>query len=112
MIEVEFVKLSNRWFVDIPYNGSVSDLEMVDGADIFLDCYANGRKRLKVNVYDEKDILPYDNVITLYKKEENDYGTTYYSPDGLYRANIWLCKVFNMVIGGIGPDVMYITIKD
>lgn len=25
---LKFVKLSNRWFVDIPYIGSIEDLEM------------------------------------------------------------------------------------
>ena len=42
MKHFNFVKISGRWFVDVPYNGSVSDLEMVDGADTFLEAYSEG----------------------------------------------------------------------
>ena len=46
MKHFNFVKISGRWFVDVPYNGSVSDLEMVDGADTFLEAYSEGDSKV------------------------------------------------------------------
>ena len=39
-----FIKLSNRWFVDIPWYGMLEDLEMVNGADIFLEAISFDNK--------------------------------------------------------------------
>ena len=39
MKRLEFVKLSERWYIDIPWIGDVNDLQMVDGADeLFVVC--------------------------------------------------------------------------
>ena len=34
---LRFIKLSNKWFVDIHWDGDIYDLQMVDGADLMLD---------------------------------------------------------------------------
>ena len=39
MKSFKFIKLSDKWFVDIPWDGDVNDLQMVDGSDLLLDCY-------------------------------------------------------------------------
>ena len=41
-----FIKLSNRWFIDIPWDGMIEDLEMVSGSDLFLDTISNGKKMI------------------------------------------------------------------
>lgn len=38
-LELTFKKLAQRWFVDIPWAGSIDDLQMVNGADDFLEWY-------------------------------------------------------------------------
>ena len=48
MKELEFIKLSNRWFINIPYDGEINDLEMVDGADELLDEIAEGRRIVRI----------------------------------------------------------------
>ena len=45
---LSFVKLSERWFVDIPWEGDVSDLQMVAGADLLLDSLCNGNTRISI----------------------------------------------------------------
>ena len=48
--KLTFIKLSNRWFVDIPWDGMIEDLEMVSGADLFLDAISNGKKIIILEV--------------------------------------------------------------
>lgn len=110
-----FVKVSNRWLVDVPYDGSISDLEMVLGADELLDAYAIGRE---VDVYTLETIDDFseyslktncDNYATLVKKCQDDAGTTYIVESDKFNGNIWLCPVFNLLIGE-SPDKMEIGI--
>lgn len=44
-LKLTFKKLAQRWFVDIPWIGSIDDLQMVNGADDFLEWYAAGITR-------------------------------------------------------------------
>lgn len=109
-----FVKLSNRWFVDIPYDGCVSDLEMVGGADTLIESYARSRV---VDVYipeSEADFTDSTFVqkchyATLIKKCRDVNGTTYDVNSSRYRSEIWLCPVFNMLMGE-SPEKMTIGI--
>ena len=112
----EFVKLSNRWFVDVPYDGCVSDLEMVDGADNFLEIYSNGNR--VVNVYLSETAKNYSDIgseidceyyATFVKKEQDKNGTTYEVKSSLYNGDVWLCPVFNLLIGE-SPDIMVVGI--
>lgn len=78
MVTLKFVKLSNRWFVDIPYIGSIEDLEMVEGSDKFLNSLC---LRVKSNVTAlELDILITENTRYYFKFVINDIdsnGATY-----------------------------------
>lgn len=93
-MKVTFKKLSNRWFVDIPYDGDISDLEMVMGADTLIES-------LKTNNSDIKTIeivtvkTPYE----LRKLEEDEFGATYYADALLFQQEIWLCPVTKLVLG-------------
>lgn len=117
MKEFNFIKISDRWFVDVPYNGSVSDLEMVDGADTFLECYADGTNVVNLLVIeDEKDYNDprylYNLIgmsVVLKKKAQNWLGTTYEVSEGKYRGDVWLCPVFNLLMGE-SPEKLYVVV--
>lgn len=116
MKNFRFAKLSERWFVDVPYSGSIGDLEMIDGADTFLECYSNGNKEVNVYIIDnEKDYEAneylYGTHVTLKKKCQDNSGTTYECHDGRYRGDIWLCKVFNMLIGE-SPETLEVIVLE
>ena len=113
----EFVKLSNRWFVDVPYDGCVSDLEMVDGADDFLEIYSNGNRVVTVylsetakNYSDISSKINCEYYATFVKKEQDKYGTTYEVKSSRYNGDVWLCPVFNLLIGE-SPDIMIVGIE-
>lgn len=110
-----FVKVSNRWLVDVPYDGCISDLEMVLGADELLEAYAINRV---VDVYMLETIDDFseyslktncDNYAKLVKKWEDDAGTTYTVESDKFNGDIWLCPVFNLLLGK-SPDKMEIGI--
>ena len=48
---LRFIKLSNKWFVDIPWDGDIDDLQMVDGADLMLDALSHGNFYGKTECY-------------------------------------------------------------
>lgn len=113
-INLRFAKVSDRWYVDIPYDGSIEDLEMVSGADTFLDCYAKGRKEVRVTYcYDGNEIVtgtPNVEMVTLEKVNElEDYGATYKVDSNHYRSELWLCPVCKLVLGEY-PEKMKIAV--
>ena len=114
----KFVKLSDRWFVDVPYDGCVSDLEMVYGADNFLEVHSNGSR--VVTVYLSETAKNYSDIssqidckyfATLVKTEQDNNGTTYEVQSNRYKGDVWLCPVFNLLIGET-PDIMVVGIDD
>jgi hypothetical protein len=115
MKHFEFIKLSNRWFVDIPYEGNVNDLEMVFGADTFLESYSDNKKIVHVYIPEiDKDYTDYTfeivcNKVYLKKKCQDKNGTTYEVDSTRYRGDVWLCPVFNMLIGE-SPEKLYVGI--
>lgn len=108
-----FVKLSNRWFVDIPWDGSVDDLEMVSGADVFLDFLSNGNKTVSIDVSDNIEDFNgeciEDGYITLTKFHEDEIGAYYkiYTYD--YKGEIWLCNVTKTLFDKF-PDKFYFKV--
>lgn len=98
MRNFKFVKLSGRWFVDIPWDGDISDLEMVAGANTLLECYQkdgivkccvleNGEARPDVGRYAH---LRLDAV-------DGDCGSFYNVDSELFRGDIWLCPVLKHI---------------
>ena len=49
-MQIRFVKLAEKWFIDIPWIGDVNDLQMVDGADSLLEILAEGAKEFNCTV--------------------------------------------------------------
>lgn len=115
MKEFNFIKISDRWFVDVPYNGNISDLEMVDGADTFLECYADGTNVVNILIVEhEKDRYLYNPLgvsVVLKKKAQDWLGTTYEVSEGKYRGDVWLCPVFNLLIGE-SPEKLYVSVTN
>ena len=101
MREFRFVKLSGKWFVDIPWDGDINDLQMVSGADTLLDCHdkdGNGIVTCKLLEADDKPNNGW--CITYFKKiSETEYGATYSVDDVHYHSEVWLCPVLKYVLG-------------
>ncbi len=108
-MQLKFKKLSNRWFVDIPYDGSVDDLQMVSGADLMLESIANGNETVVVRVSRTKIA----HSVELSILESDDVGATYFvdnwdNEECTYRGNVWLCNVTKLVFGDF-PSHIYLT---
>ena len=84
-----FVKLSNRWFIDIPWDGMIEDLEMVSGSDLFLDTISNGKKVVNIEVCTEEMYKS----IKLPKVNEDEFVAFYKVNTFEYKGDIWLCNV-------------------
>jgi hypothetical protein len=109
MVTLKFVKLSNRWFVDIPYIGSIEDLEMVEGSDKFLNSLC---LRVKSNVTAlELDISITENTRYYFKFVINDIdsnGATYKCNFPKNIDSIRLCNVTKLIFSDF-PRTIYIT---
>ena len=95
----------NRWYVDIPYPFSHANLEMVAGADRFLEALARGKRRVEVQFCDH----PFEGYEHEWHAvpEREDYGCTYKVTSPLYSGTAWLCPVTLYVLGHF-PKHIYI----
>lgn len=87
---LRFIKLSGKWFVDIPWDGSVEDLQMVSGCDVLLDILSNGLFYVDIQVSTSELDGEY---IKLTKKEEDEFGCYYSCSTYNFKGDIWLCNV-------------------
>ena len=101
-VVIRFIKLSNRWFADIPWDGDVADLEMVSGADMFLDAISNGNIIVEMHVSPE--VLP-DTKYTLYLEDVDDFGGSYKIMSYEYKGLVWICNVTKHVLGEFPPRI-------
>lgn len=94
-----------RWYVVLPwFPGPKAALEMVQGADTFLDLLSNGSSivRLKVGAFATPDLA------TLTKYQDSQIDGAYYETivDGkLHR--MWLCGVTEFVFGKMPRTIAY-----
>lgn len=98
---LSFVKLSERWFVDIPWEGDVSDLQMVAGADLLLDSLCNGNTRISIEVSTD----PIKDYIHLNRVSEDEFGATYGVNIPNFSGEIWLCPVTLAVFPNYPKDL-------
>lgn len=111
MIELTFKKLSNRWYCDIPYDGSVDDLEMVLGSDLMLDAlpFTTHQDIRKVQLYYDETPEEYDVLLVNTNDEELTEGASYkikgFGYEGI--GKLWICDVTLKVLGYF-PRVIYI----
>ena len=100
-----FIKLSNRWFIDIPWDGMIEDLEMVSGSDLFLDTISNGKKMITLEVGTSQI---YEGT-KLSKVREDEYGAFYKVYTYEFKGEIWLCNVTKYLFD-IFPDEFWFKI--
>jgi len=108
---VRFYKEDNRWYADIPDyidgGGKKEDLEMISGADDWLDFLVNGGNEIKLKI-------SYNQVLTgkLLRMDIDSYGATYMLNEYLeetYNELLWLCNVTKWVFGKF-PKTLYFSI--
>ena len=106
-MNIRFIKLSGRWFVDIPWDGNIEDLQMVCGADLLLDNISENNFYVDVNVSTNDE----NGEITLHKIKEDDFSTgCYYKVNSFqFKGEIWLCNVTKHVFGEF-PNIITFNI--
>ncbi len=107
-MELTFEKWDDgRWFVVLPeYEGMQEDLEMVDGADTFLDFLCEDDRFVTVDV--SLDYMP--GYAQLELVDHNSAGATYQviGIPGFYQ-DVWLCNVMHYVFGE-HPETIYVKV--
>jgi len=120
-MEFQFYKTEDdRWFIDLPeYPGPNSDLEMVRGADDFLNSLAVGDSSLcmDVCVYKRNFVYykrkGYSKLKLKYSDEIGGNGAYYETDEELYEGvlrTIWLCDVVKYIFGNF-PNTIYYKLK-
>ncbi len=104
-MKLRFVKLSNRWFVDVPLVGMIEDLEMVGGSDLFLDYISNNKKDMSIEIDTEE--MP--DSVKLSKVREDEFGAFYKIYTYEYKGELWLCNVTKYLFNEF-PDNFWINI--
>lgn len=110
----KFYKENNKWYVDLPeWNGDKSDLEMVVGADDFLDILSEHKEEVNITVsteyFDGSRVLE-----SLEGKEQetmdlgggNWYEIRNYSEEQSNHV-IWLCDVTKFVFGKFPSKIFF-----
>ena len=105
---------TGRWYVDLPeWEGEVADLEMVMGADTFLDILAQGEDQVFVTLSvvpeegDDKLVL-----IEPGKLEGPEMGEgAWYKLESYrgieYGLSMWLCDVTTFVFGYFPKEIYF-----
>ena len=108
MMELTFEKWEDgRWFVVLPdYDGDQEDLEMVDGADTFLDFLTTDGLYVSVDVSLEEE----PDYIVLKLVAHDEIGGTYQveNLEG-FNQDVWLCNVVHFLFGE-HPEMIYFKV--
>nr|DAN43665.1 MAG TPA: hypothetical protein [Caudoviricetes sp.] len=109
-MELRFYKEEGKWYIDIPWDGDKSDLEMVMGADDLLDELNYSREEVvKIQTLDMSTATTID----LELVESDEMGATYAlrtSNNSIYVNYIWLCNVTKHVFGGDFPLFIHFNV--
>jgi len=107
MKKLKFTKDPQGWFIDLPeWKGSKADLEMVAGADKFLERIGKGKSPV-VLLMSEKKINGFEKLTKIMN--------TPFVGGALYSSNywpVWLCDVTKFVFGGRLPGVLYYKVNE
>lgn len=103
---------SNEWYIVLPeWTGDKADLQMVCGADNFLDIISKGESLVSVNV--EREINNENGFPKFVLDKRHDTpeigGAMYYIASFHNQDfDMWLCDVTRFVFGGELPQNIYI----
>ena len=105
---------TGRWYVDLPeWEGEKAELEMVSGADLFLDLLSQGEETVNVTLstvsFEGSEVLEMKYLGTL-EGWEMGTGAWYklISYLGLeYNLDMWLCDVTKFVFGSFPENIYF-----
>jgi hypothetical protein len=108
-----------RWYVDLPeWEGSVDELEMVAGADLFLEILSDGEQTVNVILstvaFEGADILEFKELGKIESWELGE-GAWYklVSYMGLdYELTMWLCDVTKFVFNEFPNKIYFQKLND
>lgn len=110
MKNLKFIKeLDNRWYIDLPdWTGDKEELEMVAGADVFLDVLAQGEDTVHVSV--SEDYVPHKyKLLALYEPEYTGMLYNLYTSKDEFMMVIWLCDVTKFLYEGKFPQRLFVN---
>lgn len=108
-------ELSGEWYADLPSyiesGGVKEDLQMIEGADTWLDIISQGENSITIDMSSEE--LEDSDVLTLFNTDElsPEYGADYQV--GSYKGidysdrKLWLCPVTLFVFGEYPKKIFY-----
>lgn len=98
--ELTFVQdPDGRWYIDIPWDGNRSNLEMVAGSDKLLSHIAKGDNKVTLQVILDY-IDDYNDYIILDRFEKSlAGGASYTVSNAEFKEPIWICPVTLCVLG-------------
>ena len=105
--ELTFVQdPDGRWYIDIPWDGNRSNLEMVAGSDRLLSHIAKGDNKVTLQVI--LDYIDDDNgyiILDRFRKSLSG-GASYTVSNARFKEPIWICPVTLCVLGRY-PKTIY-----
>ena len=105
--ELTFVQdPDGRWYIDIPWDGNRSNLEMVAGSDRLLSHIAKGDNKVTLQVI--LDYIDDDNgyiILDRFRKSLAG-GASYTVSNARFKEPIWICPVTLCVLGRY-PKTIY-----
>ena len=105
--ELTFVQdPDGRWYIDIPWDGNRSNLEMVAGSDRLLSHIAKGDNKVTLQVI--LDYIDNDNgyiILDRFRKSLAG-GASYTVSNAGFKEPIWICPVTLCVLGRY-PKTIY-----
>lgn len=115
-----FYKELNQWYIDLPsYPGDKADLQMVLGADLFLDFLSKQTNEVYIELSKTNSFLP--NILHLIELADDIGNGAYYEwfynePNSGFGDfpkcfKMWLCDVTKFVFDGQFPDQIYFKLK-
>lgn len=98
--ELTFVQdPDGRWYIDIPWDGNRSNLEMVAGSDKLLSHIAKGDNKVTLQVILDH-LNDYNDYIILDRFEHSlAGGASYTVSNAEFKEPIWICPVTLCVLG-------------
>lgn len=106
MKNYKFYKENDDWFVDLPeWEGEKWELQMVMGADTFLDILSQGEDTVHVTMsteyFERSNVLQFTELGRLEGPELGEGGWYFLSDyqEINYSLKIWLCHVTTFVFG-------------